>query len=138
MTQLYQLARPFPPELIEQKPGKFAASYVSHAVVNARLLEVCGPFRWSVPRVIQNPDGTVVGCFGRLEVTVDGADVVIEEVGDVERPSGNAASDLKAASSDAFKRAAMRLGLGLHLWAGERYFLDRALAKQGGSDADGG
>lgn len=135
MKQLYELARPFPPELIEQKPGKFAASYVSHAVVNARLLEICGPFQWSVPRIIQNPDGTVVGCMGRLEVVVDDRPVIIEEVGDVERPSGNAASDLKAASSDAFKRAAMRLGLGLHLWAGERYFLDRALAKKAGGEA---
>jgi len=136
MSQLYQLARPFPPELISKKPGsKFAADYVNHAVVTARLLEVCGPFNWSVPRVIQNPDGTVVGCFGRLEVTVDGEAVVIEEVGDVERPSGNAASDLKAASSDAFKRAAMRVGLGLHLWAGEQYFLARALEKREAGDA---
>lgn len=136
MTQLYQLSRPFPPELISKKPGaKFAADYVNHAIVTARLLEICGPFNWSVPRVITNPDGIVSGCFGRLEVTVDGERVVIEEVGDVERPSGNAASDLKAASSDAFKRATMRLGLGLHLWAGEGYFLDRALEKREAGDA---
>jgi hypothetical protein len=130
MTQLHELARPFPRELIAQKPGKFAADYVSHALVNARLLEVVGPYSWSVLRHITNADGTVVGCIGRLELEVDGRPVVIEEVGDVERPSGNAASDLKAAASDAYKRCAMRLGLGLHLWAGEHYFLDRALAKR--------
>lgn len=130
MSQLYELSRPFPQSLVKQKPGKFAADYVEHSVVNQRLLEVVGPFVWSVPRVITNPDGVVVGCFGRLEVTVDDRLIVIEEVGDVERPSGNAASDLKSASSDAFKRCAMRLGVGLHLWSGENYYLDKALAKR--------
>lgn len=130
MSQLYELSKPFPANLVKQKPGKFAADYVDHGTVNQRLLEVLGPFVWSIPRVIQNPDGVVVGCFGRLEVTVDGERITIEEVGDVERPSGNAASDLKSASSDAFKRCAMRLGVGLHLWAGEAYYLNRALEKR--------
>ena len=35
----------------------------------------------------------------------------------------------KNATSDAFKRCWMRLGLGLHLWSGSSYFLDRQLAK---------
>ena len=130
MSQLFELSKPFPANLVKQKPGKFAADYVDHGTVNQRLLEVVGPFMWSIPRVIQNPDGVVVGCFGRLEVTVDGERIVVEEVGDVERPSGNAASDLKSASSDAFKRCAMRLGVGLHLWAGETYYLNRALEKR--------
>ena len=33
----------------------------------------------------------------------------------------------KDAASDALKRCAMRLGLGLHLWAQEHYFLDQQL-----------
>src|SRR5690606_18331783 len=52
----------------------------------------------------------------------------VVEVGDVE---GAAAQDdganLKEASSDAFKRCWMRLGLGLHLWSGDDYFLDKQL-----------
>jgi len=129
--QLYELARPFPKAMIESKPGgKFAADYVSHGVITARLLEVLGPFDWSIAKIITNADGIAVGCVGRLEVVVDGRPVVIEEVGDVEHPGPSSASNLKNASSDALKRAAMRLGLGLHLWVGESYWLHRSLEKR--------
>lgn len=129
--QRYELARKFPPAMIEKKPGgKFEAVYVSHGTVTARLLEVLGPFDWSIPRIISNADGVAVGCIGRLEVEVDGRPVVIEEVGDCEHPGPNSASNLKSSSSDALKRAAMRLGLGLHLWQGDSYYLDRSLEKR--------
>jgi hypothetical protein len=129
--QLYELARPFPESLILKKPGgKFQADYVNHAVVTARMLEVLGPFTWEIARIITNADGLAVGCVGRLTCTIDGQTVVVEEVGDVERPGDNSATTLKSASSDAYKRCAMRVGLGLHLWAGDGYFLDRALAKR--------
>ena len=36
---------------------------------------------------------------------------------------------IKKMESDAFKRAASRLGCGLHLWAQDQYFLDIQLAK---------
>ena len=129
---LYQLARPFPDSMIVKKPGgKFQADYVAHGVITARLLEVLGPFDWSIAKVITNADGIAVGCIGRLEVTVDGRPVVVEEVGDCEQISPNSASNLKMASSDALKRAAMRLGLGLHLWVGtEHYYLDKSLEKR--------
>jgi hypothetical protein len=130
MEELYELSRPFPAALIKQKPGKFAADYVDHATINQRLLEVVGPFSWHLDAPIANPDGTVVGCQASLHLMIDGQPVTITEVGDVERPSGNAASDLKSAMSDAFKRCAMRVGVGLHLWAGDGYFLDRALKKR--------
>jgi hypothetical protein len=135
---LYQLARPFPDAYIVKKPGgKFQADYVAHGVITSRLLEVLGPFDWSIAKVITNPEGLAVGCIGRLEVTVDGRPVVIEEVGDCEQVSPNSASNLKMASSDALKRAAMRLGLGLHLWVGEHYYLHRALEKRlSGSESD--
>ena len=132
MTEhLYELARRFPDHMVEKKPGsKFQADYISHGTITSRLLEVLGPFDWSIPRIITNTDGVAVGCIGRLEAVVDGRPVVIEEVGDVEHPGSNSASNLKNASSDALKRAAMRLGLGLHLWVGEHYYLDRALQKR--------
>jgi hypothetical protein len=135
---LYQLARPFPDAYIVKKPGgKFQADYVAHGVITSRLLEVLGPFDWSIAKVITNPEGVAVGCIGRLEVTVDGRPVVIEEVGDCEQVSANSASNLKHSSSDALKRAAMRLGLGLHLWVGEHYYLHRALEKRlSGSESD--
>jgi hypothetical protein len=129
---LYQLARPFPESMIVKKPGgKFQADYVAHGLITARLLEVLGPFDWAIAKIITNAEGIAVGCIGRLEVEVDGRPVVIEEIGDCEQVSQNSASNLKMASSDALKRAAMRLGLGLHLWVGtEHYYLDRALGKR--------
>jgi hypothetical protein len=132
MNDLYQLARRFPESMVEKKPGgKFEAAYVSHGVITSRLLEVLGPFDWAIAKVITNADGVAVGCIGRLEVMVDGQFVCIEEIGDVEHPGPNSASNLKNASSDALKRAAMRLGLGLHLWVGDaHYYLDRALEKR--------
>jgi hypothetical protein len=129
--QAYELARKFPEQMIEKKPGKFEAAFVSHGVITSRLLEVLGPFDWSIAKIITNAEGIAVGCIGRLEVEVDGRPVVIEEIGDVEHPGPNSASNLKAASSDSLKRAAMRLGLGLHLWVGEeRYYLDKSLQKR--------
>lgn len=129
MSQLAQLARKFPDSLVKQKPGKFAAAYVEHGVIVQRLLEVVGPFTFRVDTPITNADGTVVGCLATLEVVVDERFVSVTEVGDVEHPSGNNGSNLKNASSDALKRCAMRLGLGLHLWTGDAYYLDRSLTK---------
>ena len=130
MTDLYQLSRPFPESLIKQKPGKFSASYVEHSVVVQRLLEIVGPFNFTIDKPVTNPDGTVTGCLATLECWIDGDFVTITEVGDVEHPSQNNGSNLKNAASDALKRCAMRLGLGIHLWAQDNYYLDKALEKR--------
>lgn len=130
MSQLAELARKFPESLIKQKPGKFSAAYVEHGVIVQRLLEVVGPFSYRIEQTITNPDGVVVGCLATLEVQVDERFVVVTEVGDVEHPGANNGSNLKSASSDALKRCAMRLGLGLHLWTQEAYYLDRSLSKE--------
>jgi hypothetical protein len=129
--QLYELSRPFPQSLVKQKPGKFAASYVEHSVVVQRLLEVVGPFTFRVDELIRDADGVVCGCLASLEVVIDGTPVVIREVGDVEHPqTGNAGGNAKSAASDAMKRCAARLGVGLHLWSGDNYYLDKALEKR--------
>ena len=128
--QLYELSRPFPQSLVKQKPGKFAASYVEHSVVSQRLLEVVGPHDFAIDRIVTSPDGVVQGCTATLTVEVDGRRVSVTEVGDVEHPGQNNGSNLKNASSDALKRCAMRLGVGLHLWSGENYYLDKALEKR--------
>lgn len=130
MSQIYELSRPFPAALIKQKPGKFAASYVEHSVISQRLLEVIGPHSFEVKQAISNPDGVVTGCLAALSVVIDGMPVVVVEVGDVEHPSQNNASNLKNAASDALKRCAMRLGVGLHLWSQDNYYLDKALEKR--------
>lgn len=136
MSQRYELSRPFPESLVKQKPGKFSASFVGHADVTQRLLEVLGPFNFAVERVITNADGTVSGCVAALTADIDGTQVTVSEVGDVEHPSANNGANLKNASSDALKRCAMRLGVGLHLWAQDSFYLDRALEKRE-KDADG-
>jgi hypothetical protein len=134
--QLYELSRPFPDRLVKQKPGKFAASYVEHSVVVQRLLEVVGPFTFRVDELIRDADGVVCGCLASLEVVIDGAPVVIREVGDVEHPqTGNAGGNAKAAASDAIKRCAARLGVGLHLWSQDLYYLNTALEKRRGDGA---
>lgn len=130
--QLYELSRPFPQQLVKQKPGKFAASYVEHSVISQRLLEVVGPHSFEVKQFITNPDGVVTGCLATLTCMVDGVEVRITEVGDVEHPGNNNGSSGKSASSDALKRCAMRLGVGLHLWSGDNYYLDKALEKRRG------
>jgi len=130
MSQLYELSRPFPANLVKQKPGKFSAAYVEHSVISQRLLEVVGPHTFTVDKPVSNADGTVTGCLASLTVEVDGRTVTITEVGDVEHPGQNNAANLKNAASDALKRCAMRLGVGLHLWSQDNYYLDKALEKR--------
>ena len=134
MSQLHELSRPFPASLIKQKPGGFKAAYVEHSVISQRLLEVVGPHSFEVKQPISNPDGTIVGCLAALSVTIDGFAVVVVEVGDCERPGDSNAQNLQMAASSALKRCAMRLGVGLHLWSGENYYLNAALEKREGKD----
>jgi hypothetical protein len=145
---LTQLARPFPRGFIESKDG---IDYVAHHVVTQRLLSVVGPFDFELVEIIRGdvaeaapiPNGRsrrarsgtpalhniVVGGVWRLTCEIDGRRVRIEEIGDVGDVHNwpHDGARLKDAASDALKRCAMRLGLGLHLWAQEHYFLDRQL-----------
>jgi hypothetical protein len=145
---LAELSRRFPDVFIERKEGN---DYVAHHVVNQRLLSIVGPFDFELVEVLRGdvaavpPDpagrsrrakaGTpalhnvVVGGIWRLTCWVDGQQVRIEEVGDVGDVHNwpHDGARLKDAVSDALKRCAMRLGLGLHLWAQEHYYLDDQL-----------
>ena len=128
MNQLYELARPFPSKWVKKAPkGKFG-NYVAHSVIAQRLLEICGPYTWEVTELIrQSEEKKVVGCFGKLTVVIDEKEVIITSIGDVEHDQGSDGTNAKHAESDAFKRCAMKIGLGLHLWAGEEYYLDKKL-----------
>lgn len=155
MSDLSQLAQPFPGAYIQENPSG-GGSYVKHHIVTQRLLMDLGPFSWelkeilrgSVPAIEPNPradsargkagrpalDNAVVGVVGALTAKIDGREVRIEEVGDCEAPHNwpHDGARLKDASSDALKRCAMRLGLGLHLWSAKpgEYFLANVLAKR--------
>ena len=60
---------------------------------------------------------------------IDLEPVVIQEIGESERDTGNNALNLKNSVSDGIKRCAMRVGLGLELWS-ENYALPEALAQR--------
>jgi hypothetical protein len=128
VTQLSELAKQFTGKYVKTKPGGFAASYVEHGDITQRLLQVVGPFDFRVIELIRNPQGEVEGALASLTAEVDGRSVTVVEVGDVENPgSKNNGARAKDAASDAIKRCAMRLGLGLHLWCADHYFLDKVL-----------
>jgi hypothetical protein len=119
--------------------------------VTQRLLLELGPFSTRVKEVIRghvdalnaNPQGksdkakagspaltdAVVGVLLTLTVQIDGREVEVTEVGDCESPHNwpHDGARLKDAMSDAIKRCAMRLGCGIHLWAGPEFFLPDAL-----------
>lgn len=118
MTQLADLSKPFPAELIQRLPGKGEADFVPHGTVKQRLLEVVGPYSFEVVEVVN--DTTV---RATLSCAVDGVLVRVTELG----TSENQQDLLKSAASDAFKRCCAHVGLGLHLWSPQRYWLHKAL-----------
>lgn len=132
-TQLEALAKPFPASLIQNNPTGFG-SYVKHSVVVEKLLATVGPFDFRIVREIRDADtGHICGVIAELSAEVDGRTVTVQEAGDCERPENwpHDGARLKDACSDALKRCAMRgLGVGLHLWSGDQYRLNRALSSK--------
>jgi len=133
---LQQLAKRFPSALIQQNPNGFG-EYVKWSVKVEKLLATVGPFTWEIVREITDADGTLTGCIGRLTCLIDSQTVCVDGAGDVERPEilSNNGTRLKHAESDAIGRAASKLGVGLSLWSGDQYRLDRALAQKADDDA---
>ena len=144
MSQLHALAKPFHGKYVQKAPQGKYGDYVSHSTINERLLQAVGPFTFELVQVVRGHAeeiktnkktyaaraDAVVGVVARLTVTIDGREVSIEEVGAEDSPAMKGDGDnLKTSMSDALKRCAMRLGLGLHLWSGDLYFLDRALER---------
>jgi len=129
--QLTRLSRPFPAKYVKQPPQGKYGPYVPHDVVTQALLAIVGPYSLEIGEVFNGDDGKIEGCLVTLVVRIDGETVAITEVGDVERPDNwkTQGARLKDAISDGLKRAAMRVGLGLHLWSGGDYFLYDQLSK---------
>lgn len=139
-SQLSRLAEPFPENLIQQKPDKSRARYVSHSVVTERALEVVGPYsitsidliRGDAPAVSKYPavKGVVTGAIVTIETEIDGKRVTLTEVGNCDNAAMQSDDGARAknAVSDAIKRCWMRVGVGLHLWSGEQYTLDGTLS----------
>ena len=134
-TQLQSLAKRIPKSYIKTKPGGFAADYCSHADVQQMLIAKLGvPPSQEVTQIIRSADGQAQGVVLRMVFNIAGQTVVIDEVGECERPGQNEGLNVKNAVSDAVKRCAMRIGLGLELWCQETYVLDKALATKEGDN----
>lgn len=153
MRDLTKLLFPFPSNVVKSNPSG-GGTYVAHPVVEQRLLDVLGPVDTTLVELVRgdvkgkapNPSGSsarakagtpdlngaVVGCVLRMTATIDGRQVVVEEVGDCEEPNNwpHDGARAKDAFSDAYKRCAMRLGVGLHLWAQDAFYLSDKLLKQ--------
>jgi|TARA_Y100001938_G_C8018324_1_gene393802 hypothetical protein len=132
MSQLLKLSKPFPSRFIEQKGTSFKADYVSHSTVTEFLLGILGSYSFEHVSWMKGQSGLEGGVF-RLTAEVDGKTVVIEEVGSIgDRRTDSAGEKAKDIASDAIKRCAMRLGLGLHLWSQNNYVLHDILSKKTG------
>lgn len=159
--EVVQLTQPFPETYVHTNPSG-GGSYIKHHVIEQRLIQVFGRpptferveiVYGDVAELKPNPNGrsdrakegrpalkqVIVGVVARMTVTIAGQKVVVEEVGDCEQPH-NWDSDgqrLKDAFSDAYKRCAMRLGCGLHLYSGNEYFLHEEISKVSQGSPDG-
>ena len=138
MSLLQDLTKRIPPAYIHQKPGaSYKAEYVSHGDITQILLSKHGPWSQRIVEVIRNAEGVVHGCILECTFVVDGKEIVVQEVGEVERPGQNQGLNLKSSVSDGLKRCAMRgLGVALELWCQDSYVLDKALDKKEGDSQD--
>jgi hypothetical protein len=113
------LCRPFPAELIRQREGHDGKrlSYLETHVVIERLNEGCDA--WSFELVQHHVYKVEVVVVGRLtadsivKMAFGGSAITFNAAGKVV----SLADDLKAAASDALKKAASMLGVGLELYA---------------------
>lgn len=144
-TILARLATRFPDRFVKDAPQGKHGEYVPHDIVNQRALAIVGPHSFEVTELIRGmvdrwvdkktgevrrearPDG-VTGVLARLTVTIGDQIHTVVEVGTEDNPQmGSDAENAKKATSDAYKRCWMRLGLGLHLWSQEDYELPQML-----------
>lgn len=153
LSDLAKLSHPFPSRVIHKNPSG-GGSYVKHSTVQQRIMDVLGLvdfqlveiLRGDVAAIPPNPKGTserakrgapalervVVGVIARMSATIDGQAVTVEEAGDCEQPHNwpHDGARMKDAMSDAYKRCAMRLGVGLHLWSQDDFYIADKLAKR--------
>ena len=114
------LTRPFPPELVKQRQGQGGKtlSYVETHAVIARLNEGCDAWSFEVvEHTVLDEEVIVVGKLnadGVVKMAFGGSSITRDRDG---RPL-SIADDLKSAASDAIKKSASLLGVGLELYGG--------------------
>ena len=118
-TDWADLRAPFPDSLLSKVDKGFGPiDTINHAVVTDRLLKVAPDFTYAIERFVdvEGKDGMphLLAVWGWMRI----GEVTRWEAGEVERPS-TYGDELKKATSDFIKRAAMRFGVGLDLWSKE-------------------
>ncbi len=122
--QLKSLAERAPESFVKQVDKGFGpVDYLPmHHVVQILLHHLDQPFSWQVqPPFDSGDEREPVAIAGTLLLHVDGVPVEVAGIG--------TGRDAKKAESDALKRAAMKVGVGLELWAQDAYWLDKQWAK---------
>lgn len=120
MNQANQLAEEFPHELLGRLPKAGGLDYVPVAEVITRLNRVLGVGGWGyrVDNLWRDPeDSNWVIASVELRATVDGDEAIRYGVGgyDTSNTGMDTADGYKSAVSEALKKAAQTLGVGLHL-----------------------
>ena len=106
------LRAPFRPDQVRQRSGAGGKlfDYVTARDVAERLDDAVGAHNWATAFAVIDPDKWAVEC--RLTV----CDVLRADVGYPNSDKPDELEPLKAAYSDAFKRAAVMFGVGRHLY----------------------
>ena len=126
--QLLDLAQPFPASFISQvDKGSYKADYVPWTTIAQMLLVKLGPYSWHVDATY-SPGGNQITIAGHLTVIIDDTEVTVGAI-QSDEAVGNKSVNPEAAESRCLARAAAKLGLGLHLWTGDKYpyFLEKSL-----------
>ena len=116
------LTKPFRKDQLKQREGQRGKvlTYVDVAAVIERLNEACESWSFEVMKhEIQDGEAIVLGKLtadGVVKMTFGGSNITVDRVGSIV----SLADDLKAAASDALKKAASMLGVGLELYGGSR------------------
>lgn len=132
-TQLARLSKTWSGKYVKTRDmGGRQESYVPHSSVSERLLQVCGPYDWDFELIYS--ENVPVAVKGKLTITVDGKEVTVAGSGTPQNTKESVGEQIKKMESDAFKRAASKVGVALHLWSQDNYFLDKVLSKELGVD----
>jgi hypothetical protein len=119
MTTYERLAKRFPPEAHKKrKQGSAELTYVTGEMVISRLNEVLGLAGWSFSVLREGSTEVEAWVLGEMVVTIDGTTITRQQYGNQDVMRGSrATSDLfKSAATDALKKCATTIGVGLYLY----------------------
>lgn len=114
-----QLAERFPAEQHKKrKQGSAELTYVTGEMVISRLNDVLGVTGWSFTVIREGSTETEAWVLGEMVAHIDGKATIRQQYGNQDLKRGqHATSDLfKSAATDALKKCATTIGVGLYLY----------------------